>query len=111
MGRVRVRKRKRGRNKARSVQKEPKTRGGSGKRAGKKKRKCHAGTEARGKEPLSRHGTAGKCVGERIGGYLVVRREGSQTSTHPKKGVQPRDIALLPKKCLFFWKVSRYKAV
>ncbi len=34
-------------------------------------KKCHAGTEARGKEPLSRHGTAGKYVGERIGGYLV----------------------------------------
>jgi hypothetical protein len=56
--RVRVRKRKRGRNKARSVEKELKTRGGSGKRAGTKK-KCHAGTEARGKKPLSRHATAG----------------------------------------------------
>ena len=73
--RVRVKKRKRGRNKARSVQTEPKTRGGE---KGLAKKKCHAGTEARGKEPLSRHGTAGKCVGERIGGYLVDRREGSQ---------------------------------
>ncbi len=77
--RERVRKRKRGRNKARSVLIEPETRGDSGKREGKKQKKCHAGTEARGKELLSRHGTAGKCVGERIGGYLVVQREGSQT--------------------------------
>jgi hypothetical protein len=84
---VRVRKRKRGRNKARSVQKEPKTRGGSGKRTGKNEKKCHAGTEARRKEPLSRHGTAGKFVGERIGGVPCCS-EGGQ-STQKLDGVDP----------------------
>ncbi len=46
-----------------------------------KTEKCQGGKEARGKEPLSRHGTVGKDVGERIEGYLGVRRDASQRRT------------------------------